>query len=886
MKKLLLSLSLAVGSIFGAFADTATLTYSELGYTNAEDMPESYKVPDTEITISYSKGTSSNGPKYYSTGSGVRFYNENVITFSVPEGYSLDKMVFSASAANYVVKGTVNNGTFTTSGSTSTWTAPDDKEVTSVVLNSSATCRLQKIEFTYTTPAAAVATPEISYELNGTSSANVSISCATEGATIYYGFSEDAITTEYTAPFEVSKNYTIYATAKKGEDESKLASKKVTGIYYTSFKDVVDLAQKDEEVTISGNFSVLYTAKVGSSDNMILTDGNSNLLIYKVDDVLEEGTNISEINGSVTFFNDLIEIENATLTEGGEGAEYTAKELNTLAGLTKEDNLFDQVILDGCYVSGNSTNGYSAELGSDKLPIYNRYNLSLTNKSYKMSAFVWYHTTHGLQLVPYELEDGTISETVQAPVITPNKSELKEDEAVTITCGTEGAKIYYTTNGTTPTQSSNLYTAPFTITEDVTVKARAFYEGNDGKKMNPSEVVTKEYRFSNPYINIIDNSHEGPGGTGYTTHTCIVDGVEYTMNGIHNSTKNCLQLNKKSGCFIVQSKDNEGLAIEKIVADYNDKTSTIIFTVRASNTAYTADTYTEGDEIGTISATKSTVEFARDYDYFSIYPSNRNDAVYLNSVTIYYRDPRPANEADIPDFAEEFESIIESDEEGLLIGQIPYHLDWYPKYKINDGEEDYLENDEATDCQIISGNFDAATLHNIKIWYEHHYTGATSTVHEFNHMTKPSFSTDAANESMSFGNLGEGVKIYFTINGTDPEIPTSAPANAPRRAKASETDNTYVLDSAEDATATHVISKSNTTVTVHNSVAQAVNINAVAVHEATGTVSDAIKESGVTTSIVAIEAEGAAKAAYDLMGRKVEKPANGLYIIGGKKVRL
>ncbi|MBD5293898.1 MAG: hypothetical protein HDS20_03660 [Bacteroides sp.] len=41
-----------------------------------------------------------------------------------------------------------------------------------------------------------------------------------------------------------------------------------------------------------------------------------------------------------------------------------------------------------------------------------------------------------------------------------------------------------------------------------------------------------------------------------------------------------------------------------------------------------------------------------------------------------------------------------------------------------------------------------------------------------------------------------------------------------------------------------------------------------------------------TTSIEAIEAEGVAKSAYDLMGRKVANPVNGLYIINGKKVRI
>ena len=59
------------------------------------------------------------------------------------------------------------------------------------------------------------------------------------------------------------------------------------------------------------------------------------------------------------------------------------------------------------------------------------------------------------------------------------------DNAVTLVSATDGAEIYYTTDGTTPTKSSNKYTAPFSITEDVTVSAIAY------KGENESEVTTE-----------------------------------------------------------------------------------------------------------------------------------------------------------------------------------------------------------------------------------------------------------------------------------------------------------------------------------------------------------------------------------------------------------
>lgn len=64
-------------------------------------------------------------------------------------------------------------------------------------------------------------------------------------------------------------------------------------------------------------------------------------------------------------------------------------------------------------------------------------------------------------------------EVVDTPVISPNGGTFSGSQAVAITCGTTGARIYYTTDGTEPTVASNAYTEPFTISSSVTVKAIA-----------------------------------------------------------------------------------------------------------------------------------------------------------------------------------------------------------------------------------------------------------------------------------------------------------------------------------------------------------------------------------------------------------------------------
>ena len=64
---------------------------------------------------------------------------------------------------------------------------------------------------------------------------------------------------------------------------------------------------------------------------------------------------------------------------------------------------------------------------------------------------------------------------------------------VTITCATEGASIYYTTNGTSPTTSSTLYSGVFGIADDCTVKAIAVKLGraNSSVASKDCDYVTK-----------------------------------------------------------------------------------------------------------------------------------------------------------------------------------------------------------------------------------------------------------------------------------------------------------------------------------------------------------------------------------------------------------
>jgi Malectin domain/Legume lectin domain/Chitobiase/beta-hexosaminidase C-terminal domain len=71
----------------------------------------------------------------------------------------------------------------------------------------------------------------------------------------------------------------------------------------------------------------------------------------------------------------------------------------------------------------------------------------------------------------------TIESQVAAPLFSPAPGSYPSAQQVTITTATSGATIYYTTNGTAPTTSSTVYTAPIVVNTTETIKALAAKSG-------------------------------------------------------------------------------------------------------------------------------------------------------------------------------------------------------------------------------------------------------------------------------------------------------------------------------------------------------------------------------------------------------------------------
>lgn len=80
------------------------------------------------------------------------------------------------------------------------------------------------------------------------------------------------------------------------------------------------------------------------------------------------------------------------------------------------------------------------------------------------------------------------TDTVATPVFNPLPGTYTDSVSVTINCPTSNTSVYYTSNGSDPTDMSTLYSTPVHLTSTTTLKARAYKEG-----FIPSDVVTGTY---------------------------------------------------------------------------------------------------------------------------------------------------------------------------------------------------------------------------------------------------------------------------------------------------------------------------------------------------------------------------------------------------------
>lgn len=329
----------------------------------------------------------------------------------------------------------------------------------------------------------------------------VIIACPTEGAQIYYttdGTEPDSLDNLYTAPFMVSQTTTIKAKAFKA-DLTPSATVSSTYSFPVQVATIADFKAANTETNnvvyeLTGDLIFVYK----NDANIFLQDSTGGLLVYDNVPIITGDYNEGDVIpggvfGTYKLYNNLAEmipVRDFPAADGNVGA--VAPEVTSAFEIGENFAAYESklVKLEGVVFEGGSFTMDQAStinfMHGDETMACRSYfkNISMNipqgmNADLIGFALIYNNT---IQIAPRGNDDiqAIVLEQVETPVIS-----LEGTETVSITCATEDAQIYYTLDGSTPDETSTLYTGAFDLEEGSwTVKAIAMKEG-----MQNSEVA-------------------------------------------------------------------------------------------------------------------------------------------------------------------------------------------------------------------------------------------------------------------------------------------------------------------------------------------------------------------------------------------------------------
>jgi uncharacterized protein len=354
----------------------------------------------------------------------------------------------------------------------------------------------------------------------------VSLTTATADAKIYYttdGTEPTVSSTEYTAPIIIDAAKTIKAIAVK----TGLANSAVATFTYSLLTEKTVAEVRAMPIDSNVQTSGIVTAVLGRA--IYFQDATAGLVAYTpTNSTIEPGSVIS-VKGKLIEFSGLLEIdaphENITVTGT---APIPAAELVTAADF-KESKEGTLVKVRNVTVNTLSSGTFKAVDGAGKT-----FDIRPVNSSILTTATTYEEITGVLgafgtnyQLIPRDASDVVQdSSVVQKVVATPGAGMIRKGDSVTLTSGTTGATIYYTTDSSEPTVNSAVFTTPIVINSDTTIKAVAVKQG-----LTNSEIGTFAYGVYEGQVRIRDiqgvghySKFDGGNVTGIEGIVTFIDG--------------------------------------------------------------------------------------------------------------------------------------------------------------------------------------------------------------------------------------------------------------------------------------------------------------------------------------------------------------------------
>lgn len=474
---------------------TADVTYTFSSATNNPGNGEEWYSDDIDAYTQWEATAGTDySPKYYSTGTGLRVYSGG--TFSISSTKTISSITLTFSGSGY---------TFSSLNTTTPQTVSPN--ATSYEWSVSRTCRLQQIEITY----AAAATPYkvTFYKTDGTSE----------------DIDEDSAGAGVTPPDMAETcgdwEFQGWSTTESDDEESTSELTLVTldeGVYYptanTTLYPVYTMDgtvenEVEDEITQSTTglctggkgCSPGYTAwsnKQKTSDAVYAGHSNAGVAYIQLNSTNPSGI-ITTTSGGVLKS---VEVEwnssttNArTITVYGKKSAYSAQ-ADVYDASKRGTSL-------GTIVKGTSTS--LDDLNEDDS--YTYVGIKANGALYIDQITITWIVEEDVTYY-YSYPDCSSPAQVKTPTFSVSEGSYIENQSVTISCATDGATIYYTTDGNDPTTSSSTYSSALSITSTTTVKAMAVKSG-----LTDSEIASATYtiRPSKVYNLVTDASSLGVG---------------------------------------------------------------------------------------------------------------------------------------------------------------------------------------------------------------------------------------------------------------------------------------------------------------------------------------------------------------------------------------
>jgi len=351
---------------------------------------------------------------------------------------------------------------------------------------------------------------------------NVTITCSETGAVIRYTLDETEPTTSsflYAAPILADKAVTIKARAFKSKMKP---SDTITSSYDFNVGQIFILPENGvytEVQTVRMYVSTPGTQIRYTTDGTEPTESSA---LYSTP-INADGNMTIRAKGFIEGWNPY---ETISVNYSFNPAQPTFSQSGGI--------YYDEFILMMNSATVNASIRYTidnSEPSETSLLYENPINITNTAKI-KARAFRENWNTSITSAAYYELK-------VTKPICNPVPGNFAQEQNVTITCQTSGAKIFYTTDDSEPTLNSNVYSTPLSITANTILRAKAFRTG-----WTNSETSSGYYYF---YVSAPSIS---PNGGNYTEPQtiallCSTPGTElrYTLDNSEPTFNSILYTN-------------------------------------------------------------------------------------------------------------------------------------------------------------------------------------------------------------------------------------------------------------------------------------------------------------------------------------------------------